>query len=148
MKDMVERINVEQGAITKHVGEMRAGVTGEEVRDIVRREVVDALDVRNVSMIPQPEMKNIIVQQNVESLIQEGRLNDAFKTTLSSNDLTLLVFTCELLNTTQVFNSATCPLFQSALLSLIKHLLRTLGSRQRSSMPTYIASDEECERFI
>jgi hypothetical protein len=32
MKDMVERINVEQGAITRHVWEMRAG---EEVRDIV-----------------------------------------------------------------------------------------------------------------
>ena len=63
MKDMVERINVEQGAITRHVGEMRAGVTGEDWRDIVRREMVDALDVRNVSMIPQPDMKNIIVQQ-------------------------------------------------------------------------------------
>ena len=77
MKDMVERINVEQGAITRHVGLMRTGMTGEEVRDIVRREVVDALDVRNVSMIPQPKMKNILVQQNIESLIQEGKLNDA-----------------------------------------------------------------------
>jgi hypothetical protein len=77
MKDMAERINVEQGAITRHVGLMRTGMTGEEVRDIVRREVVDALDVRNVSMIPQPKMKNILVQQNIESLIQEGKLNDA-----------------------------------------------------------------------
>ena len=79
MKNMVEMINVEQGAITRHVGEMRAGMTGEEVRDIVRREVVDALDVRNVSMIPQPEMKNNLVQQNIETLIQEGKLYDALR---------------------------------------------------------------------
>ena len=32
-----------QGAITRKVVEMRAGVTGEEVMDIVRREVVNAL---------------------------------------------------------------------------------------------------------
>jgi enhancer of mRNA-decapping protein 4 len=129
MKDMVERINVEHGAITRHVGEMRAGVTGKEVRDIVRREVVDALDVRNVSMIPQPDVKNIIFQQNIESLIQEGRLNDTFQTALSSNDQTLVVFTCELLNTTQVFNSATCPLFQSVPLSLIQQLSMDLGEK-------------------
>jgi hypothetical protein len=28
MKNMVERINVEQGAVTRHVGEMRAGRLG------------------------------------------------------------------------------------------------------------------------
>ena len=122
MKEMVERMKVEQGAITRKVGEMRAGVTGEEVRDIVIREVVNALDARNVSMTPQPDVKNITVQQNIQSLIQAGRLNDAFQTALSSNDLTLVVFTCELLNTTQVFNSATCPLSQSVLLSLIQQL--------------------------
>ena len=49
MKDMVERMKVEQGAITRKVVVMRAGVTGEEVRDIVRREVVNALDGRTVS---------------------------------------------------------------------------------------------------
>ena len=49
-------------------------------------------------------------------------MNDAFQTALSSNDLTLVVFTCELLNTTQIFNSATCPLSQSVLLSLIQQL--------------------------
>ena len=91
--------------------------------------MVDALDVRNVSMIPQPDVKNIIFQQNIESLIQEGRLNDTFQTALSSNDLTLVVFTCELLNTTQVFNSATCPLFKSALLSLIQQLSVDLGEK-------------------
>ena len=52
MKNMVEMINVEQGAITRHVGEMRAGMTGEEVRDIVRREVVDVyLTSFNSSMV-------------------------------------------------------------------------------------------------
>ena len=95
MKDMVERMKVEQGAITRKVGVMRAGVTGEEVRDIVRREVVNALDGRNVSMTPQPDAKNITVQPNIQSLIQAGRLSDAFQTALSSNDLALVVFTCD-----------------------------------------------------
>ena len=95
MKDMVERMKVEQGAITRKVGVIRAGVTGEEVRDIVRREVVNDLDGRNVSMTPQPDAKNITVQQNIQSLIQAGRLSDAFQTALSSNDLALVVFTCD-----------------------------------------------------
>ena len=65
---------------------MRVEVTGQEVRDIVRREVVNALDVRNVSKTPQP------VQQTIHSLIQ-GRLNDRFQAALFSNDLNLVVFT-------------------------------------------------------
>ena len=71
-------------------------MTGQEVRDIVRREVVNALDGRNVSMTPQPDAKNITVQPNIQSLIQAGRLSDAFQTALSSNDLALVVFICEL----------------------------------------------------
>jgi enhancer of mRNA-decapping protein 4 len=42
-------------------------------------------------------VKSIAVQQNIQSLIQAGRLIDAFQTALSFNDLTLVVFTCELL---------------------------------------------------
>ena len=88
----------ESGAGGHHqkVGVMRAGVTGEEVRDIVRREVVNALDGRNVSMTPQTDVKNITVQPNIQSLIQAGRQSDAFQTALSSNDLALVVFICEL----------------------------------------------------
>ena len=70
---------------------------------------MNALDGRNVSITPQPDVKNITVQQNIQSLIQAGRLNDAFQTALSSNDLALVVFTCELLNTTQVVNSCQLP---------------------------------------
>ena len=88
---------------------------------------MNALDVRNVSMTPQPDVKNITVHQNIQSLVQAGRLNDAFQTALSSNDLALVVFTCELLNTTQVFNSATCP--ESVLLSLIEQLSVDLGEK-------------------
>ena len=62
---MVERINGYQEVISRKVGEMRAEVTGQEVRHIVRREVVNALVVRNVSKTPQSDVKNIIVQQNI-----------------------------------------------------------------------------------
>merc|ERR1712106_1203514 len=129
MKDTMDRVKVEQGALTRKVGDMRTSVTGQEVRDIVRKELVDALDGRDISMTPQPDVKDITVQQNIQSLIQGGRLNDAFQTALSSNDLTLVVFTCELLNTTRVFNSATCPLSQSVLLSLIQQLSVGLGEK-------------------
>ena len=64
-EDMVERINGYQEVITRKVGEVRAEVTGQEVRHIVRREVVNALVVRNVSKTPQSDVKNIIVQQNI-----------------------------------------------------------------------------------
>ena len=49
MKDIMESIKVDQGAIKRKVGEMRAGMTGHEVRDIVSREVVNILDGRNVT---------------------------------------------------------------------------------------------------
>merc|ERR1712013_571250 len=106
-----------------------AGVTGQEMREIVKQEVMDALASRSVSMTPQPDVKNITWEQNIQTLIQAGRLNDAFQTALSSNDLSLVVFTCELLNTTQVFNSSTCPLSQSVLLSLIQQLSVDLGEK-------------------
>merc|ERR1719228_707398 len=80
-------------------------------------------------MTQQPFVKNLTVKQNIQSLINSGRLNDAFQTALSANDLHLVVFTCELLNTTQVFNSATCPLSQSVLLSLIQQLSIELGDK-------------------
>ena len=47
MKDMVKGIKVEHGAITRKVGEMGSGV-----KDIVRREVINALDGKNVAMTP------------------------------------------------------------------------------------------------
>ena len=78
-------------------------------------------------MTPQPDVKNITVKQNIQSLIQAWRLNDAFQTALSFNDLTLVVFTCELLNTTLVFNFATYPLSQPMLLSLNQQLSLDLG---------------------
>jgi len=129
LNEVVERMRDEQGALRRMVGDVRGGLTGDEVRDIVRREVLDALSTRGVSMTPQPDVMSITVQQNIQSLINSGRLNDAFQTALSSNDLSLVVFTCELLNTTQVFNSATCPLSQSVLLSLIQQLSVDLGDK-------------------
>ena len=51
---------------------MGSGVTGQEVKDIVMREVINVLDRKNVSMTPQPDVENITVQQNIQSLIQAG----------------------------------------------------------------------------
>ena len=64
MKDTIDRVKVEQGALNRQVGDIRAGVTGQEVRDLVKKEVVDALDGRNITL--QPDVKNITVQQNIQ----------------------------------------------------------------------------------
>jgi len=129
IRDVMDKVKVDQGSLTRMVGDLKSGVTEQEMREIVKQEVMEALTSRSVSMTPQPDVKNVTVQQNIQTLIQAGRLNDAFQTALSSNDLSLVVFTCELLNTTQVFNSSTCPLSQSVLLSLIQQLSVDLGEK-------------------
>merc|ERR1719427_54099 len=117
MRDVMDKIKVDQVSLSRKVGDIKLGVTGQEMREIVKQEVMEALTNRSVSMTPQPDVKNVTVQQNIQTLVQAGRLNDAFQTALSSNDLSSVVYTCELLNTTQVFNSSTCPLSQSVLLN-------------------------------
>jgi len=122
----------------------RVGVSAEEVRDIVRREVVGALgSLTRPGEAPQADVKALTLRQTVQGCIQRGQIEEAFQAALSAGDLALVVFTCELLNTTQVgpsllasvtsilqvFNSATCPLSQSVLLSLIQQLSVELGDK-------------------
>ena len=71
----------------------------------------------------------ITPQKTIKSLIQAGNINEAFKAALSCEDLAIVMFTCELVNTTQVFNSATCPLSQQVLLSLIQQLSFDLSDK-------------------
>ena len=40
-------------------------------------------------------------------MVSGGRLNDAFQAALSANDLSLVIFTCQLVNTTQIFRFKT-----------------------------------------
>jgi len=129
LKTSVERITNDQTAISTHISEMKGSVSGQEVREIVRKELSSALQGRHFSATPQPDIKNANIQHDIQRLIQAGKLNDAFQTALSSNDLSLVVFTCELLNTTQVFNSVECPLSQSVLLSLIHQLSFDLNEK-------------------
>ena len=64
----------------------------------------------------------VILFTSFQHLMSKGLLNDAFETALSANDLALVMYTCELVNTTQIFSTADCPLNQSVLLSLITQL--------------------------
>jgi len=108
----------------------RVGVSADEVRDIVRREVSGALgSLGRPGEAPQADVKTLTMRQTVQGCIQRGQIEEAFQAALSAGDLALVVFTCELLNTTQVFNSATCPLSQSVLLSLIQQLSVDLGDK-------------------
>jgi hypothetical protein len=43
------------------------------------------------------------LKPTIQSMVSGGRLNDAFQTALSANDLSLVIFTCQLVNTTQIF---------------------------------------------
>jgi len=95
------------------------------VREVVSKEVGAALargSVRSVSNTPAPDLAVVNLQQTVQAHVQAGRLNEAFQTALSASDLNLVVYTCELINTTQVFNQSVCPFSQSVLLSLIQQL--------------------------
>ena len=132
--------------------EASQGATAVEVQEIVRREVMAALVQQQAAAgrqeTPAPDLVAVNLRQTIQAHIQAGRTEAAFQAALSANDLAVVVFTCELLNTTQVictschysyppnshpitqvFNSATCPLSQSVLLSLIQQLSVDLGDK-------------------
>ena len=76
-----------------------------------------------------PDSRAINLQNKIKTHIKAGQFNDAFQTALSSADLQLVIFTCENVNTTQVFNQSSCPLSQSVLLSLIQQLSVDLSEK-------------------
>jgi len=121
MKGVVDKVRIDQAALGKQISE-RQVVTGEEIRAIVKREVTEASS-------PRQQNDMITPQKTIKSLIQAGNINEAFQAALSCSDLAMVMFTCELVNTTQVFNSATCPLSQSVLLSLIQQLSVDLSDK-------------------
>merc|ERR1719270_3324923 len=95
--------------LTKQMSDKKT-LTGEEVRKIVHKEVTDVMGNRNNhSHTPQPDNKTVATQQIVKNFIQAGKFNDAFQTALSSSDLSMVIYTCENVNTTQVFNQSSCP---------------------------------------
>ena len=105
--------------------EDKKSLSAEEVRRIVAKEVNDALVANRYkasSHTPVPDVKTISNQTIIKNHISAGNFNDAFQTALSSSDLAMVMFTCENVNITQVFNQSTCPLSQSVLLSLIQQL--------------------------
>ena len=123
LREVVEKVKNDQANLAKQVAGKK-NVTGEEIRKIVHKEVNEALSAsRNGSVkTPQPDVKTVSTMQTIKSLIQAGKFNDAFLAALSSSDLQMVMFTCENVNTTQVFNQSTCPLSQQVLLSLIQQL--------------------------
>jgi len=89
------------------------------VAEIVKKEI-RVLD--KPAPPPSPQLRTTDIKEIIQGLVSNGRLNDAFQSALSANDLGLVMFTCELVNTTQIFSQSTCPLSQSVLLSLIQQL--------------------------
>merc|ERR1712240_226615 len=134
----VQEMRAEMGNLARGLANMsrqqeasKSGVTADEVRQIVRGEVMGAIKDSSPRQqsTPKPDLKAATMRQTIQAHIQAGRIEAAFQTALSARDLQLVVFTCELLNTTQVFNSATCPLSQSVLLSLIQQLSVDLNDK-------------------
>jgi len=134
----VQEMRAEMGNLARGLANMsrqqeasKSGVTADEVRQIVRGEVLGALKDSSPRQqsTPKPDLKAATMRQTIQAHIQAGRIEAAFQAALSASDLQMVVFTCELLNTTQVFNSATCPLSQSVLLSLIQQLSVDLGDK-------------------
>ena len=124
LRDVVEKLKNDQNNLNKTVADKKS-LSAEEVRRIVAKEVNDALVANRYkasSHTPVPDVKTISNQTIIKNHISAGNFNDAFQTALSSSDLAMVMFTCENVNITQVFNQSTCPLSQSVLLSLIQQL--------------------------
>jgi len=131
LKEVVDSVKRDQLNIVKQINDKHnKAVTADEVRKIVHKEVTEAMSARSMSHTPQPDMKAINLQNTIKSKIKAGQYNDAFQTALSSSDLSLVIFTCENVNTTQVFNQhSTSPLMQEVLLSLIHQLAVDLADK-------------------
>ena len=131
LRDVVEKLKNDQNNLNKTVADKKS-LSAEEVRRIVAKEVNDALVANRYkasSHTPVPDVKTISNQTIIKNHISAGNFNDAFQTALSSSDLAMVMFTCENVNITQVFNQSTCPLSQSVLLSLIQQLSVDISDR-------------------
>ncbi|KAK7478360.1 hypothetical protein BaRGS_00030364 [Batillaria attramentaria] len=80
-----------------------------------------------MSGTPDPSTVQAL-QAQIKQLVNANRLNEAFQTALTASNLELVVFVCELVNPSQVFGDAPCPLSQPVLLSLIQQLSAELQS--------------------
>lgn len=106
-----------------------------QLRTMVREEVGQALRQQQTSLndqltalfrsatpttpsTPDPQQ----MRSNVAQLLREGEVNAAFQQALSASDLNLVIFVCEMVNPTQLFEQDPCPLQQPVLLSLIQQL--------------------------
>ncbi|KAK3581118.1 hypothetical protein CHS0354_033911 [Potamilus streckersoni] len=112
------------------------------VRDAVREEVSMAVKeqgasisdsvlnamrsgaVTPVQVTPDPQL----ARSQILHLLQQGQLNTAFQQALSAANLEMVIFVCEKVNVSQVFEQTPCPLHQPVLLSLIQQLSVDLGS--------------------
>jgi len=114
-------------------GQREKSLTADQVREIVRQEVGLALTQSPAHNGKSPRLP--VVQSGadlrhmIQGFVQSGEINEAFQMALSASSLELVVFTCDLLNTTQVFSSEVCPLSQRVLLSLIQQLAVDLSER-------------------
>ncbi|XP_064611108.1 enhancer of mRNA-decapping protein 4-like [Liolophura sinensis] len=108
-------------------------VVKEEVNAIMKEQSVSLSDtvvnaVRSSAATPVPMPTDPQQQQEVIlSLLQQGQLNAAFQKALSASNLDLVMFVCDTVIPSQVFNQSPCPLQQPVLLSLIQQLSAELG---------------------
>ncbi|KAL3859977.1 hypothetical protein ACJMK2_010154 [Sinanodonta woodiana] len=112
------------------------------VRDAVREEVSMAIKeqgasisdsvlnamrsgaVTPVQVTPDPQL----AKSQILQLLQQGQVNTAFQQALSAANLEMVIFACEKVNISQIFDQVPCPLHQPVLLSLIQQLSADLGS--------------------
>lgn len=90
----------------------------------LKAEVGGALErhtsVLNAQQKVQEEKKKR--EEEIQQLLASGQLNRAFEVALSTSDLSVVTFVCQQVTPDEVFSSASCPLTQPVLLSLIQQL--------------------------
>ncbi|XP_013379353.1 enhancer of mRNA-decapping protein 4 isoform X2 [Lingula anatina] len=134
-----------QTEVNKHLQQTMSGLEEAMItrlKSTIRDEVSDALRdqqerlnesiaqaMRSTAATPVPGFVDPQQQQAaIHHLLKQGQLNNAFQQALSASDLSLVMYVCETVNPSQVFNQTPCPLQQPVLLSLIQQLSADLGN--------------------
>jgi len=85
--------------------------------------------LQNSPHLASPVINHSDARDKIQRLLKIGNIEEAFSQALVANDLSVVVYTCEKVDMSVIFNDSPCPLSQSVLLSLIQQLSHELQNK-------------------
>jgi enhancer of mRNA-decapping protein 4 len=123
LRDSIHKLSNSKNSVSNDFEKKLANIVRAELRSMsstpTTRSTTGASPA-TTTVTAVPTMAEIQAQVNLK--LSEGKINEAFATALSANNLVVVVATCEMVNPNQIFNQTPCPLSQEVLLSLIQQL--------------------------